>query len=61
MPEVNGGHGQGEVPRGARRRPQRSVGRLDDFVVLVGHLAAAADIVRDDLGYVRPGKGVGGI
>ena len=53
--DVEGGHGQGEVAAhgggGARRR--HIVGGLDVFV---GHLAAAANVVRDDCGDVGPCK-----
>ena len=47
--DVEGGHGQGEVTAhgggGGGARPRHIVGWLDVFV---GHLAAAANVVRDD-------------
>ena len=54
--DVEGGHGQGEVAGGGcggGARPRRVVGGLDVFV---GHLAAAANVERDNFGDVGPGK-----
>ena len=47
--DVEGGNGHGEVVGGGDTRPRRIVGGLDVFV---GHLAAAANVERDNFGDV---------
>ena len=51
--DVEGGDGQGKVGSGGGARRRHIVGGLDVFV---GHLAAAANVVRDDCGDVGPCK-----